>query len=120
METKDQLIFNIKEWIKIDNDIKELKNIVKEKNNKKKMLTESLVSVMKSNNIDCFDITDGAIVYKTNKVKKPINPKTLLEALQNYYSTDPNIAVELTKHILDSREEEVKETIRHKINKLKV
>jgi hypothetical protein len=117
METKEQLVNNIKEWIKIDTEISELKSQIKERNNKKKTLTENLVTVMKTNKIDCFDINGGALVYKTNKVKKPINGKSLLLALQNYYKTDPKIAEDLTKHILDSREEQVKETIKRKIDK---
>jgi phage gpG-like protein len=117
METKEQLINNIKEWIKIDNEILQLKNEIKERNNKKKSLTESLVSVMKTNSIDCFDINGGALVYKKNKVKKPINGKTLLAALQNYYKSEPKIAEDLTKHIMDSREEKIKETIKHKVDK---
>ena len=85
METKEQLVNNIKEWIKMDTEIAELKAQIKDRNNKKKNLTENLVTVMKTNKIDCFDINGGALVYKTNKVKKPINGKTLLLALQNYY-----------------------------------
>ena len=117
METKEQLVNNIKEWIKIDNDISQLKSEIKEKNNKKKLLTTNLVDVMKSNKIDCFDINGGSLVYKTNKVKKPINGKSLLLALQNYYKTDPKIAEDITKHVLDSREEKIKETIKRKIDK---
>jgi hypothetical protein len=117
METKEQLVNNIKEWIKMDTEIAELKSQIKDRNNKKKNLTENLVTVMKTNNIDCFDINGGALVYKTNKVKKPINGKTLLMALQNYYKTDPKIAEDLTKHIMDSREEQIKETIKRKIDK---
>ena len=117
METKEQLINNIKEWIKIDNEIVKLKADIKEKNAKKNSLTENLVTVMKTNNIDCFDITGGALVYKKNKVKKPINGKTLLLALQNYYKNDAKVAEEITKHIMDSREEQVKETIKRKIDK---
>jgi hypothetical protein len=117
METKEQLVNNIKEWIKMDNEIAQLKNEIKERNNKKKALTENLVSVMKTNQIDCFDINGGALVYKTNKVKKPINGKTLLAALQNYYKTDAKMAEELAKHVMDSREEQIKETIRRKIDK---
>ena len=117
METKEQLVNNIKEWIKMDTEISELKAQIKERNNKKKTLTENLVTVMKTNQIDCFDINGGALVYKTNKVKKPINGKTLLAALQNYYKTDPKLAEELAKHVLDSREEQTKETIKRKIEK---
>jgi hypothetical protein len=117
METKEQLVNNIKEWIKMDNEIAQLKTEIKERNNKKKALTENLVSVMKTNQIDCFDINGGALVYKTNKVKKPINGKTLLAALQNYYKEDTKMAEELAKHVMDSREEQIKETIKRKIDK---
>jgi hypothetical protein len=72
---------------------------------------------MKKNKIDCFDINGGALVYKQNKVKKAINGKSLLLALQNYYKNDTNSAEEITKHILDSREEKVKETLVRKIDK---
>jgi hypothetical protein len=72
---------------------------------------------MKTNEIDCFDINGGALVYKKNKVKKPINGKTLLAALQNYYKSDPKIAEDLTKHVMNSREEQLKETIKRKVDK---
>jgi hypothetical protein len=117
METKEQLVNNIKEWIKIDTEIAELKAQIRDKNNKKKGLTENLVTVMKNNKIDCFDINGGALVYKTNKVKKPINGKSLLLALQSYYKTDPTVAEDLTKYIMDNRPEQVKETIKRKIDK---
>ena len=115
--TKEELISNIKEWIKIDNDIAKLKAEIKDRTNKKKMLTTNLVTVMKTNSIDCFDINDGALVYKQTKSKKSITGKTLLAALQNYYKEQPNLAEDLTKHVLDSREEVVKEIIKRKINK---
>lgn len=117
METKEQLVTNIKEWIKIDTEITELRNHIKDRTNKKKSLTENLVTVMKTNKIDCFDINGGALVYKTNKSKKPINGKTLLAALQNYYKTDPKVAEDIAKHVMDSREEQIKETIKRKIDK---
>lgn len=117
METKDELVGNIKEWIKIDSEIAKLKSEIKERNAKKKMLTDSLVNVMKKNQIDCFDINDGALVYKKNTVKKAINGKLLLSALNNYYQNNPDTAEELTKFILNSREEQTKETIRRKIDK---
>ena len=38
METKEQLVNNIKEWIKIDTEITDLKAQIKDRNNKKKTL----------------------------------------------------------------------------------
>lgn len=70
METKEELVCNIKEWIKIDNEIATLKNEIKERNARRKDLTESLLGVMKKNEIDCFDINGGALVLKKIKLKR--------------------------------------------------
>jgi hypothetical protein len=56
-------------------------------------------------------------VYKQNKVKKSISAKTLLATLQDYYKDDTKTAEELTKYVLDNREEQIKETIRRKVDK---
>lgn len=117
METKEALISNIKEWVKLDNEISQFKKQIKERNDCKKKLTDNLIITMKKNEIDCFDINGGAIIYKQNKVKKPLSGKTLLQALKNYYKENETIAEDLTKHILDSREEKIKEVIRRKIDK---
>jgi len=115
--TKEELITNIKEWIKIDNDIAKLKTDIKEKTNRKKSLTENLVVVMKSNSIDCFDINGGALIYKQKKTKKPISAKYLLAELQKYYKDQPDVATDLTKQLLDNRELSIKDEICRKINK---
>jgi hypothetical protein len=115
--TKEQLINNIKEWIKIDTEINQLKTEIKERNNNKKKITENLITVMKTNKIDCFDINGGALVYKQNKIKKPINGKSLLIALQKYYSSDPKTAEDITNYVLENREEQIKEIIKRKIDK---
>lgn len=115
--TKEELITNIKEWIKIDNDIAKLKTDIKEKTNRKKSLTENLVVVMKSNAIDCFDINGGALIYKQKKTKKPISAKYLLAELQKYYKDQPDVATDLTKQLLDNRELSIKDEICRKINK---
>jgi len=41
----------------------------------------------------------------------------LLAALQNYYKTDAKAAEDITKFVMDSREEQIKETIKRKIDK---
>ena len=118
METKEELVTNIKEWIKIDGDISKLQKELKEHRNKKKLLTDSLVKVMKKNEIDCFDINGGSLVYKKCVTKKPINAKTLMASLHTYFSNKPNDPTEdITKFILENREESIKETIRRKIEK---
>lgn len=115
--TKDELILNIKEWIKIDTEINKLKTEVKERTNKKKQLTETLANIMKHNSIDCFDINGGALIYKERKTRKPISAKFLLSQLEEYYKGQPEIAKDITQKVLDNREEVVKDEIKRKINK---
>jgi len=114
MDTKDELVNHIKSWIQIDTDISSLQKQIKELRENKKNLTNSLVNVMKSNEIDCFDINNGKLIYSKSKIKKPINKKSLLEALQIYFKDNTALAQNVSQHILDNREETVKESIRHK------
>lgn len=111
LTTKDELVATIKEWLKIDNDISKLKAELKDKNNKKKQFTQTLVNVMKHNKIDCFDIHDGALVYKKRKSKKSISGKFLLQQLEDYYKDQPELAKDISKHVLDNRIEVIKEDI---------
>lgn len=115
--TKEELVNNIREWIKIDNDLINLKKEIKNKTTHKKTITDNLVKVMKTNSIDCFDINGGALVYSQRKTKKPISGKYLLLQLEKYYKDQPDVAKDLTQHILDNREENIKEDIKRKIKK---
>ena len=117
VNTKEELIMNIREWIKMDSDINKLKAEVKDKTYKKKELTESLVNIMKNNSIDCFDINGGALVYKQKKSRKTISGKFLLAQLEEYYKDQPEVAKDITQKLLDSREEVIKDEIKRKINK---
>ena len=84
METKEQLVTNIKEWIKMDTEISQFKKEIKERNDKKKALTEDLMKVMKSNSIDTFEVNNGSLVFKKCKSKKPMNAKSLLASLKSF------------------------------------
>jgi predicted nucleic acid-binding Zn-ribbon protein len=114
---KEKLVNNIKEWIQLDNEIIQLNSEVKKRKTKKKELTDSLLNIMKEEHLDCLNINGGSLVYKANKVKKPISAKSLLVALQNYYKEDSELAEQLTRYIMDNREEKVREVITRKIDK---
>ena len=74
---------------------------------------------MKNNEIDCFDINDGKLIYSKNKIKAPLSKKHLLTSLTKYYQNDKDAAMKISQFILDTREIKYKETIRRKINKKK-
>jgi len=115
--TKEELIANVKEWIKMDTEVTKLKAELKEKTKHKKTITGKLVEVMKNSSIDCFDIKDGALMYKKRKTKKGITGKFLLSQLEDFYKDQPELAKEITQKVLNSRDEVVKEEIKRKITK---
>jgi hypothetical protein len=115
---KDELIQVVKEWIKIDNELTKLKSEVKLRNDKRKKITEKIVNHMRYNTIDGISIQNGSLVYKQRKSKKPITAKYLLTQLEKFYSDKPEVAKDVTKHLLDNREQVVKEEIIRKMNKV--
>ena len=117
METKEQLVKTIKEWVKIDNDIRKLQAEIAKRKNEKKSISNNLMNIMKQNEIDCFDINDGQIYYSKKNIKKPITKKVLMNTLSKFYKGDINKATELNNFIIENREEIVKETIERKIKK---
>lgn len=111
LETKEQLINTIKNWVKTDNEIRSLQKEVNIRKKQKKSISDNLMNVMRKNEIDCFDIKDGQILYVKKNVKKPITQKMLLNILNNYYDGNSEKANDLNNFIMDSREEIIKESI---------
>ena len=118
METKDQLVNHVKKWIGVDEEIRMLQKQIKERKNHQKELSTELMSVMKNNDIECFDLSDGKLVYTRNKVKQPINKKLLMSTLGRFFNKEEDIE-KVTNHIMESRPEKIRENIKRKIDKNK-
>jgi hypothetical protein len=115
LKTKDQLIEKIKEWVKIDNEIRLLQKENKKRIAEKKKVSGELMQVMRANQIDAFDINDGQILYDKRNVKKPITKTALLSILTTYYKGDAVKAQETNQYILENREDVVREKIVRKL-----
>lgn len=119
MSGKEQLIQTVKEWVRLDNEIRHLQKEISNRRQEKKDINVQLMNTMKSNDIDCFDLNDGQICYTKKNVKKPINNKVLLEILTKYYNGDLNQAADINNFIKENRIEVTKENITRKISKSK-
>ena len=118
--TKDELVSLIKQWVQVESEMKVLSKELKERRETKKELTAALVEVMKGNEIDCFDISDGKLMYTKNKVRAPLSKKHLFESLGEYLSKSgvpPEEISSMVKHVMDSRGVSTKEGVRLKPNK---
>ena len=114
--SKEELLNNVRNWITIDNEIRTLQKEQKIRKEKKKHITDNLITFMKSNEVDCFEVKDGNLSYVKRNVKKPINKKNLLEILAKYFDGDILKANNMNDYIMENREETTKETIIRKLN----
>jgi hypothetical protein len=115
METKQQLVNSIREWVRIDNEMRKLKSETSKRKKEQKKLSESLIDVMRKNEIDEFELNDGKLMYSKRSVKKPITQKILLGILANYYEGDIKKAVDVNNYIMENREEVEVEKISRKM-----
>jgi len=115
MSTKEKISQSIKQWLLLEKEIQMLQKEIKERKVKKNGLTSVLVEIMKSKEIDCFDSSEGKIIYTKSNIKNTINKKYLMESLEKYFEDKPNVPTdEIVKFILDNRTINTKESIRHK------
>jgi hypothetical protein len=117
--TKDQLKDYLRQWVRVENEIGTLAAEIKKRKLIHQQLSASLLSVMRQNEIDCFDLANGRIVYSKTKVRAPLNNGQLKSALTTYYKDDADKASSLTEFLLSSRVEKTRESIKMKIPKNK-
>lgn len=115
METLEQLKKNVREWVRLDNELRALNKEITTRRNEKKNISKRLIDVMRENKLDIFDLKDGQLMYIKKNKKKPITQKQLLTLLSTYYKEDASKAEEMHNYLMDNREDVVEETIQRKI-----
>lgn len=117
--TKEQMKEYLRQWVRVENEIGTLSVEIKKRKLIHQQLSKSLLDVMRKNEIDCFDIANGRIVYSKTKVRAPLNNGQLKTALTTYYKDDTDKVNSLTEFLLASRVEKTRESIKMKIPKIK-
>ena len=101
---------NLREWINLDDKIKEVSKAVKNIKNKKEQLTKNIILYMRQNNIHILELPDGSkLEYKSSKKHKPITKTQILKKLQNYFD-DNRETDKILEFINDVNDREIKET----------
>ena len=116
-DTKQQLMTVVKEWIKIDNDMRVLQKELAKRRSEKKVISAKLSEIMRTNEIGGFDLNDGQLTYTRKSVKKSLTKKVLTEVLSKYFNGDVLKATEMNEFIMENREETIRESIVRKIDK---
>ena len=117
MENKNAIVEYVKQWVKLDNEMRQLRDELTSRRKLKENISNSLLNLMKNNEIDSFDIKNGRLESTTRTTKKPISKKMLQNILSKYYKGNDAKANELNNFILENREEVSKEILTRKVDK---
>jgi hypothetical protein len=113
---KQALIDIVKSWVTIDNQIRALNRKMRELKNEKKIQNEKMITIMKANDIDNFDLKDGVIRYKKETKREPLSQKRLLEILSKHPQLGEEQAKHLNQFVFDRRKVTEKEVITRKVD----
>lgn len=114
---KQVLAQHVKKWIDCDNKIKASQKIQQQLKKEKKVVTDSLVEIMREAEIDSLNVSDGNINYVKRDIKKPITKKYLLDVLSQYYDGDIEKVSNLNSFIMNNRETITRESIERVMHK---
>jgi hypothetical protein len=93
---------NVLQWVEIDDNIKILRNKIKELSNDKKTFEESILTYLVQVEEDSVVIKDGKLSKNVTKAKAPLKKDTIQKALVELIG-DANKATTMTEHIINSR-----------------
>lgn len=108
------VVENVKEWIKVDNEIRVLQKEMKDRKERKKDLTAALVNILRDSDIDGWNTKEGKLEYVKTKTKSALNKAHIREALAKFIENDEQVEA-MTQFIYESRGVKEKESIKRKI-----
>ena len=98
---KIQLTENVKDYLKIDEEISALNKAVRERRKKKSEFSSSILECMKKIDIHHMNIKDGRLVYNVTNSKQGLNKKNLITGLNKCFNEEK--ALEIAQIILENR-----------------
>jgi hypothetical protein len=96
---------NIKQWVALDNQIKQYNAHIKELRNAKSNLTDNIITHAVDNNLshNTIKITDGSLKFQNVKVTSPLTFKFITECLNDCIEDEEQVKT-LVNYIKKKRE----------------
>lgn len=110
---KVNIVESVKEWIGIDNEMRVLTTELKKRRERKKQLSDALVSVLRDSDIDGWNTKEGKLEYVKTKTKSALNKQHIRASLLKFI-TDEDQVDAMTQFIYESRIVTEKESIKRK------
>ena len=99
---------NIKEWVKIDDQLKLLQQKQKELREKRNELNDVINTYIETNHLNnsIIQISDGSLKYNSNKTTQPLTFRFVRECLSNCISNQESVD-QLMNYIKEHRERKI-------------
>ena len=112
-----QLSTAIQEWKRVHDEVVELRQDIREKSKRVKVLESVIMQIMKKNNIGALDLrsSGGRLLYKRKAAKTGLNPKTIMKALTEHLKSESKAAEAMT-FITNNRESKIRESLAYEQN----
>ena len=104
-------------WVKLDDDLRKIRETVKEINDEKKQAEEYILAFMENIEEKEIAITDGKLTRQVSKLPEPLNKDNIQKAIFEVTKNEGK-SKELTDFILSSRK--TKEKVALKRTKIRV
>ena len=105
-------------WINIDDQLREHRSAIRELNKKKKDFESQIINYLTEVEEDSIQVKDGFLKKSVTKSKEPLKKDNIKSALVEITGDDSKAAM-LTEHILKSRKETEKVSLKRTLFKKK-
>ena len=101
-ELLDKVAIAVKNWVAIDDKLRDINKVSKDLRSSKKQLEENILLFMEKYEHETIDITDGKLKKSVSHTPKPIKEDLILSTLTEYIK-DPSQAQIITELIKNKR-----------------
>jgi hypothetical protein len=115
----DEFIENIKQWLMLDDKVREISKSLKELKQMKKALHEKLLISMEKNEVSELKAGNGKLRYSVSKTKEPLKYESIEEGLLKYFDDDAQKVTEIWDSISNNRKVVERKRIKRTFNKKK-
>lgn len=93
---------NVRDWLKLDDDIKTLQRAIAERRKKKNELTPKVLEFMGKYEIEDLNTHEGKVQYAKSMITKPMNKDYIKQRLTEYLKSMDK-AEKCTKYLMENR-----------------
>ena len=103
-------------WVKLDDDLRKIRETIKEINDEKKQSEEFILSYMENIEEKEIGIDGGKLSRNVSKMPEPLNKDNIKKSIWEV-TKDDNLAQKVTEYILSNRKMKEKVTLRRSKNR---